>query len=210
MFVSSVSVEPGRIDEEARRGWPFTIPCVVAMTAGKLELRQPVTFLVGENGSGKSTLIEAIAEAYGLDARGGRAGRKYGNNRPETPLGQALRLDLTRDGVAMKTGARTRRKGYFLRAETTFGLAQVVSGLPGYWPENLDERSHGEGFLVIFESMFSQPGLYVMDEPEAALSFRSCLRLIALMHQLGQTGAQVICANHSPVLAATPGAGIIE
>jgi predicted ATPase len=86
----------------------------------------------------------------------------------------------------------------------------VVSGLHGYWPENLDERSHGEGFLVIFESMFNQPGLYLMDEPEAALSFRSCLRLIALMHQLGQTGAQVICATHSPLLAATPGADIVE
>ena len=110
----------------------------------------------------------------------------------------------------MRTGSRAGQKGYFLRAETTFGLAQVVSGQYGYWPENLDERSHGEGFLVIFESMFNQPGLYLMDEPEAALSFRSCLRLIALMHQLGQTGAQVICATHSPLLAATPGADIIE
>jgi predicted ATPase len=210
MFVSSVSVEPGRIDADARDRWPFTIPCVAAMAGDKMELRQPVTFLVGENGSGKSTLIEAIAEAYGLDARGGRAGRKYGNNRPKTPLGQVLRLELTREGTRMKTGSRARQKGYFLRAETTFGLAQVVSGLHGYWPENLDERSHGEGFLVIFESMFSEPGLYLMDEPEAALSFRSCLRLIALMHQLGQTGAQVICATHSPLLAATPGADIIE
>jgi predicted ATPase len=210
MFVSSVAVEPGRIDAEAQGQWPFTIPCVTAMAADKLELRQPVTFLVGENGSGKSTVIEAIAEAYGLDARGGRAGRKYGNNRPKTPLGQVLRLELTREGTRMRTGARARQQGYFLRAETTFGLAQVVSGLPGYWPENLDEHSHGEGFLVIFESMFSQPGLYLMDEPEAALSFRSCLRLIALMHQLGQTGAQVICATHSPLLAATPGADIVE
>jgi predicted ATPase len=210
MFVSSVAVEPGRIDAGAQGQWPFTIPCVAAMAADKLELRQPVTFLVGENGSGKSTVIEAIAEAYGLDARGGRAGRKYGNNRPKTPLGQVLRLELTREGTRMRTGARARQKGYFLRAETTFGLAQVVSGLHGYWPENLDERSHGEGFLVIFESMFNQPGLYLMDEPEAALSFRSCLRLIALMHQLGQTGAQVICATHSPLLAATPGADIVE
>jgi predicted ATPase len=210
MFVSSVSLEPGRIDEDARGRWPFTIPCVAAMAQDKMELRQPVTFLVGENGSGKSTLIEAIAEAYGLDARGGRAGRKYGNNRPKTPLGQVLRLELTREGTTMKTGSRARQKGYFLRAETTFGLAQVVSGLHGYWPESLAERSHGEGFLVIFESMFNEPGLYLMDEPEAALSFRSCLRLIALMHQLGQTGAQVICATHSPLLAATPGADIIE
>jgi predicted ATPase len=96
----------------------------------------------------------------------------------------------------MKTGPRSRQNGYFLRAETTFGFAEVP-GVPGYWQENLDERSHGEGFPVIFGSMFSAPGLYLMDEPEAALSFRSCLHLIALMHQLGETGAQVICATPS-------------
>src|ERR1700749_2655860 len=129
MFVSSVSLEPGRIEEDARDRWPFTIPCVAAMAQDKMELRQPITFLVGENGSGKSTLIEAIAEAYGLDARGGRAGRKYGNNRPKTPLGQVLRLGLTREGTRMRTGARARQKGYFLRAETPIGRAQVVSGL---------------------------------------------------------------------------------
>lgn len=110
----------------------------------------------------------------------------------------------------MKTGSRSRQKGYFLRAETAFGLAEVVSGMRGYWEENLGERSHGEGFQVIFESMFTAPGLYVMDEPEAALSFRSCLYLIALMHQLGERGAQVICATHSPLLASVPGADLIE
>jgi len=183
---------------------------VAAIAQDRLELTRPVTFLVGENGSGKSTLVEAIAEAFGLDARGGRAGRKYGNDRGKTPLGQVLRLGLTREGTRMRTGARSRHQGYFLRAETTFGLAEVVSGRPGYWAGNLDERSHGEGFLTIFESMFTTPGLYLMDEPEAALSFRSCLRLIALMHQLGETGAQVICATHSPLLASTPGADIIE
>jgi predicted ATPase len=169
-----------------------------------------ITCVLGENGSGKSTLVEAIAEAFGLDARGGRAGRKYGNNRDKTPLGAVLRLGLTREGAKMKSGSRSRQKGYFLRAETAFGFAEVVSGMPGYWAENLDEHSHGEGFLVIFESMFNAPGLYLMDEPEAALSFRSCLRLVALMHQLGESGAQVICATHSPILASVPGADIIE
>jgi predicted ATPase len=173
-------------------------------------LTAPVTFLVGENGSGKSTLVEAIAEAFGLDARGGRAGRKYGNNRDKSPLSRVLRLGLTSAGAKMKTGSRSRQKGYFLRAETAFGFAEVVSGMQGYWEEDLDARSHGEGFLVIFESMFNGPGLYLMDEPEAALSFRSCLHLIALMRQLADSGAQVICATHSPLLASTPGASIIE
>ncbi|MGH3157803.1 MAG: AAA family ATPase [Streptosporangiaceae bacterium] len=210
MFVSSVSVEQELISDAGQDHWPFAIPCVAAIARDGLDLTCPVTFLVGENGSGKSTLVEAIAEASGLDARGGRAGRKYGNNREKTPLGKVLRLGLTRDGAKMWSGSRSRRKGYFLRAETTFGFAEVVSGMSGYWEENLDERSHGEGFLVIFESMFNAPGLYLMDEPEAALSFRSCLRLVALMHQLGGTGAQVICATHSPILASVPGADIIE
>jgi predicted ATPase len=210
MFVSSVSVEQELVSDAERGQWPFSTPCVAAIARDGLELTRPVTFLVGENGSGKSTLVEAIAEAFGLDARGGRAGRKYGNSRDKTALGKVLRLGLTHDGAKMKTGPRSKRKGYFLRAETTFGFAEVVSGMHGYWEENLDERSHGEGFLVIFESMFSAPGLYLMDEPEAALSFRSCLQLIALMHQLGETGAQVICATHSPLLASLPGADIIE
>jgi predicted ATPase len=210
MFVSSVSVENELVSDAGRGQWPFTIPCVAAIARDGLELARPVTFLVGENGSGKSTLVEAIAEAFGLDARGGRAGRKYGNNREKTPLGTVLRLGLTRDGAKMKAGSRSKQKGYFLRAETTFGFAEVVSGMRGYWEENLDERSHGEGFLVIFESMFNAPGLYLMDEPEAALSFRSCLHLVALIHQLGESGAQVICATHSPILASVPGAEIIE
>ena len=79
MFVSSISVEQELISDTERDRWPFTMPCVAAIARDGLELNCPVTFLVGENGSGKSTLVEAIAEAFGLDARGGRAGRKYGN-----------------------------------------------------------------------------------------------------------------------------------
>ncbi|MGQ0778814.1 MAG: hypothetical protein ACT4NY_31125 [Pseudonocardiales bacterium] len=86
----------------------------------------------------------------------------------------------------------------------------ALGDVPGYWEDNTAEMSHGEGFLTVFGSMFRDPGFYVMDEPEAALSFTSCLQLVALMHQLGQSGAQVVCATHSPILAATPGAEIIE
>jgi predicted ATPase len=210
VFVESLSIERELVRDDQRAQWPFTIPCVDTLFRDRLELRRPVTFLVGENGSGKSTLVEAIAEAAGLDARGGRAGRKYGNQRSKTPLGVVMRLGFTREGTKMLLRARNKRKGYFLRAETLFGLAEVVSGLPGYWAEDLSEISHGEGFLAVFRAMFSEPGLYLMDEPEAALSFASCLQLVALMHELGESGAQVICATHSPILASTPGADIIE
>ena len=89
-------------------------------------------------------------------------------------------------------------------------MTENLGGVPGYWTDNTAEMSHGESFLAVFGSMFRDPGFYVMDEPEAALSFTSCLELVTLMHQLGSSGAQVVCATHSPILAATPGAEIIE
>ncbi|TCO64401.1 AAA family ATPase [Actinocrispum wychmicini] len=197
-------------DPPEDRPWPLSVPCVAQLVEEDMTFERPVTMLVGENGSGKSTLVEAFAEAWGLDARGGRAGRKYGNDRPKTPLGEILRLESTSAGARQRGGSRHKRKGYFLRAETAFGFMETVSSMAGYWDENTSEMSHGEGFLAVFEAMFREPGFYVMDEPEAALSFQSCLRLVDLMYRLGESGAQVICATHSPILAATPGADIIE
>ncbi|MDA3626435.1 AAA family ATPase [Saccharopolyspora oryzae] len=192
--------------------WPYTVPCVAELAERGLTFNAPVTMLVGENGSGKSTLVEALAESFKLDSHGGRAGRKYVNDRPKTPLGEVLALETTPAGRRMLTGPRTSRKGFFLRAETAFGLLNTISALElyGYWEEDTSTMSHGEGFLTVFESMFRERGFYVMDEPEAALSFESCLKLVALMHRLGETGAQVVCATHSPILAATPGADIVE
>lgn len=196
--------------DPGRWPWPYVVPCVAQLTRESMTFSKPITFLVGENGSGKSTLVEAFAEAWGLDAHGGRAGRKYVNDRPKTPLGEALDFDTTIAGGAHRSGSRTRRRGYFLRAETAFGFMNAVSGMRGYWEEDTSEMSHGEGFLTVFDNMFTDPGFYLMDEPEAALSFTSSVELVARMHELGTTGAQVICATHSPVLAATPGADIIE
>ncbi len=89
MLVRGVSVDPPPAEGGA---WPYTVPCVAQLAGSGLTLERPVTFLVGENGSGKSTLVEGIAEAYGLHVKGGRAGRKYGDLGPSTPLGQRLRL----------------------------------------------------------------------------------------------------------------------
>ncbi|MFD2420542.1 AAA family ATPase [Amycolatopsis pigmentata] len=201
---------PDGLRPESMDSWPYTVPCVRELIEHGLEFTAPVTFLVGENGSGKSTVIEAIAEAFKLDAYGGRAGRKYAGGRPKTPLGETLRLETTAAGARMRAGPRGKRKGFFLRAETAFGLMNAVSGMHGYWEADTKAMSHGEGFLTVFTEMFREPGLYLMDEPEAALSFTSSLRLVALMQDLGKSGAQIICATHSPVLTSTPGADIIE
>jgi predicted ATPase len=191
-------------------GWPFSMPAVVQIQKDGLQFTAPGTFLVGENGTGKSTIIEAIADACGINSAGGKAGTRYASTGPKTPLGQALGLHLTPSGVRLLAGPRHKRKGFFLRAETLFNLAQNVTGLHGFWNADLTAQSHGEGFLTVLRAMFSEPGIYLMDEPEAALSFRSCLGLVSLLDRLAATGAQVICATHSPLLAALPGAQILE
>ncbi|WP_191834120.1 MULTISPECIES: AAA family ATPase [Tsukamurella] len=208
MFVERISV--GASGAGLPR-WVREVPALKPLIGGApLPLTAPVTFVVGENGSGKSTLVEAVAEQFGLDARGGRAAVLGGNLGTEkTPLGEALLLGLTHRGLAMRRGPRTRRHGFFLRAETVLEMNERFGGRYGYW-DDVDVRSHGEGFFSIFEAMLTEPGFYVFDEPESALSFHSCLRLVALFGQMRDSGSQIVCATHSPVLTALPGAQIVE
>jgi len=191
--------------------WVREVPALKPLIGGAaVPLTAPVTFLVGENGSGKSTLVEAVAEQFGRDARGGRAAVLGGNlDTAKTPLGEALILGLTHRGLAMRRGPRTSRHGFFLRAETVLEMNERYNGKRGYWSD-VDVLSHGEGFFSIFEAMLTEPGFYVFDEPESALSFHSCLRLVALFGQLRDSGSQIVCATHSPVLTALPGAQIVE
>jgi predicted ATPase len=199
-----------RLDTGHEPGWPFVIPAVRHIAEHGLTFERPITIFVGENGSGKSTIVEAIADVCRIGTDGGKPGTKYASTGLKTPLGEAVKPQFTVDGLRLTGGPRRQRKGFFLRAETLFNLGRSVSGMHGFWEDDLEQQSHGESFLTVFDAMFRDRGLYLMDEPEAALSFASCLRLVALMHELGRSGAQVICATHSPVLAATPGADIIE
>ncbi|MFI6174902.1 AAA family ATPase [Nonomuraea sp. NPDC051191] len=191
-------------------GWSGGLPPVRHLVEHGLTFTRPVTFLVGENGSGKSTVVEAIADVCGINSEGGKAGTKYSSTGDLTPLGEVLDAELTSTGLRLLHGPRTKRRGFFFRAETLFNLGQNVSGMHGFWEGDLAEQSHGEGFFTVLERMVSGPGLYLMDEPEAALSFQSCLRLVALMNRVAGEGGQIICATHSPVLASLPGAQIIE
>ncbi|MFF2083870.1 AAA family ATPase [Nocardia sp. NPDC058176] len=191
--------------------WPSTVPAVAALHGRGLEFTRPVTILVGENGSGKSTLVEAIAEQFGLDAEGGRLSVPGGNRDiPKSELGQVLRLRHTAAGERMRRAPRLQRKGFFLRAETAVLTQQRFSQALGYWPEDTEVISHGEGFKAMISAMMDGPGLFVLDEPESALSFTSCLELVGRIYALAESGAQVVCATHSPILAGTPGAQIIE
>ncbi len=179
------------------------MPCVRQLLDEGMRFTAPVTFLVGENGSGKSTLVEAFAEAFGLDPYGGSHDWRYASHREKSPLGRHIRFDAASPRGRRMARSWAARKGFFLRAETALDALDRE----GFGPDSV---SHGEGFLAAFRGKFLQPGLYVMDEPEAALSFSSCLELIGHLDQLARKGGQVVCATHSPLLTALPGADVVE
>ena len=166
-----------------------------------LAFRRPVTFFAGENGSGKSTLLEAIAVAYGFNAEGGSRNFHFSTYEDVSELGEAVRFARG----TVKPGA-----GYFFRAESFFNVATAIveryndGAQPDY-----HQRSHGESFLE-YMSRSGRPGLYLMDEPEAALSAQRQLTLLCHIAQRAAAGSQFIIATHSPILLAVPDAEILE
>lgn len=204
--VRRLQVEPGQL-EPGR--WPYTLPAVRHLVEEGMELDPGVTVLVGPNGSGKSTVVEALAAAWARRVtvfRDDWLQRAMAEPSAEdSDLDRSLRLEFTRGGP---TG------GMFLRAERLHEQAGLFEQR-GRWAPRMDgtpvlARSHGEGFLQVLTAMSVEPGLYLMDEPESALSFDSCLVLLALLGQMRDAGSQVVVATHSPVLAAVPGARILQ
>ena len=184
--------------------WPHTIPAVRQLLTDGLDLDPGVTFLVGENGAGKSTLVEAIAVAFGMSPEGGSTGARLTTRTTESPL--ADDLQLTR-------GVGSKRAGFFLRAETMHGFYTYLEQNPktsGPPDPVFHEMSHGESFLNLISDRFTRDGFYCLDEPESALSFSSSLAVVGVLNQLAEAGSQVLCATHSPVIAALPGATILE
>jgi predicted ATPase len=190
--------------------WPFSVPAVRDVAEHGLKLTSNLVVLIGANGSGKSTLLEAIAEAYGIDVRGGHGARRYGSYLDKGPLGSALRLSRTAAGRRF-TGRNA--KGFFLRAETAFGVLAYMTemGVAGYGEQLSWEVSHGESYLQAIRGRFTGPGLYLLDEAEGPLSFQSTLALLYQLQDLVEReDAQVIYSTHSPMVAAIPGAQIME
>lgn len=181
--------------------WPATVPAVAQVLRAGLDLPAGVTLLVGENGSGKSTLVEAVAMAFGLAPEGGTRNVQEGTRATESPLHRWITLERA-------PGAP--RWGFFLRAETMHGYFTRQEAFSGAGDPRFHEMSHGESFLALLRTRFDSPGLYCLDEPEAALSFSAQIALVATLHELAAAGGQVLCATHSPLLAALPGAHILE
>jgi predicted ATPase len=183
--------------------WPATVPAVEQILTEGLELAPGLTVLVGENGSGKSTVAEIVAQACGLNPQGGSAIAQFRTRKSEPELSPHLLIER---------GAVRPHWSYFLRADTMHQLYSYLEDNPSTRraPERFHELSHGEGFLEILRTRVNQPGFYLMDEPDAPLSFTACLGLVALLHDLIKAGSQAIVATHSPIIAAVPGASILE
>jgi predicted ATPase len=188
--------------------YPFNLPSVLGLE--RIAFTTPVTFFIGENGSGKSTIMEAIAVALGFNAEGGSKNFNFSTRASHSELHEYVKLGR---------GPRP-EDSYFLRAESLFNVATQIELLdaegggppigPAYGERPLHEQSHGEAFLALFENRFRGTGLYLLDEPEAALSPLRQMTLLAHIHGLVRTNAQFIVATHSPILLAYPGAVIYE
>jgi predicted ATPase len=193
-FIQNVRTVPERIDPAT---YPFTIR---AFSRGiDLTFTSPVTFFVGENGSGKSTLLEALAEGCGFNPEGGSRDHHRETAAGRSPLLQALRL----------TWRPKVTKGFFLRAESFYNFATYIEGvsdMQSYGGKSLHAQSHGESFLALFAHRFDQ-GVFILDEPEAALSPQRQLSFLKIVHDLATGGrAQFLIATHSPIILAYPGA----
>lgn len=207
-FISRVSLRRDIV--ESFDSYPFNLPAI--RTLEYLELHPSITYVVGENGSGKSTLLEAIAVSMGFNAEGGSKNFSFGTHASHSSLHRYLRI---------AKGFRRPRTGYFLRAESFYNVASEIDKLDaepvnasriidGYGGVSLHKQSHGESFLSLMTKRFQAQGLYILDEPEAALSPQRQLAVLSRLHDLVMQGSQFIIATHSPILMAYPDASIFQ
>lgn len=192
-----------------REEYPYNLVAIKALTS--LEFHPNVTFLIGENGSGKSTVLEAIAVAYGYNPEGGTKNFNFSTTDSHSGLHDHLRL---------VKGVYSPKDGFFLRAESFYNVASHIDELdkePGgpriidsYGGKSLHKLSHGESFLTLFLNRLTGKGLYILDEPEAALSPTRQMALLSRMHDLVREDSQFIIATHSPILMSYPNAQIFS
>lgn len=204
-FIQSVSIDWDQIEYNS---YLHGIEALKSIEV--LEFQKNITFFVGENGTGKSTLIEAIAVAYGFNPEGGTMNYRFSTFDDVSGLSSAIR---------MVKGYRRAKSNYFFRAESFFNVASKAEDYRDITPKelyyeryggkSLHEQSHGESFLAYFQS-FDREGLYIMDEPEAALSPQRQLTLLIQINRMAEKGSQFIIASHSPILLGIPGADIIS
>jgi predicted ATPase len=202
-YVLGLTRGPGAWMEE----FPFDLPVMAAL--GELRLDNRVTLLAGDNGTGKSTFLELIAGAIGFADEGGELERS--GELPAVPRG------VLRDALVPELTSTKPRKGYYLRAESFFNVARFIDSgaihapdLSLYGDVPLHRQSHGESFLALAANRFGGHGVYLLDEPEAALSVSGTLALLAVVIRAAAGGSQFVIATHSPILLACPDARVYE
>lgn len=197
-YLLEVSINKGNLP----KGYPFTLPVIKNLT--KLTFHPQVTFLIGDNGAGKSTLLEAIAVAMGFNAEGGSKNFNFNTKETHSELHEYIKVTK---------GLNLPRDGFFLRAETFYNVATEVDNLEYgssviYGGKSLHKQSHGESFITLIENRFRGNGLYILDEPEAALSPFNQLKFISLIQKLINKNSQFIIATHSPIILGYPNVDI--
>ena len=208
LFVRKISVNRP-LD---RRQYYSALPAVRSLCKSPLTFHQPVTFFVGENGVGKSTLMEAIAIALGFNPEGGSKNFSFSTEDSHADLYRNLQI---------ARGAHSPHDGYFLRAESYYNVASYIDALDripassppiiqSYGGVSLHKQSHGESFLALLEERLGGNGLYLLDEPEAALSPMRQMRMLCRIDQLVKQKSQLLISTHSPILMTYPHAQVLQ
>ncbi|MCB2359102.1 AAA family ATPase [Clostridium estertheticum] len=201
-------LEIKRENVESFSNYPFCLPTIKNLSS--LDFHPKVTFIVGENGSGKSTILEAIAIACGFNPEGGTINFNFSSMNTHSELYKYIKL---------VKGVKKPKNGFFLRAESFYNLASNIDELDreggpklvsSYGGQSLHKQSHGESFFAVFMNRFGSDGLYILDEPEAALSPSRQMSMITRIHELVNMGSQFIISTHSPIIMAYPESTIYE
>ncbi|MCR1897375.1 AAA family ATPase [Irregularibacter muris] len=205
-FIKGIKIDWARVEKS---NYSRNIPSIQSIN--QLYFNSNITFFVGENGTGKSTLLESIAVAYGFNPEGGNRNFNFSTMDTHSELHQA---------ITVIKGVSRPKSNFFLRAESFYNVASKIEDYrdgddysayyESYGGKSMHEQSHGESFLALIQNRFTTKGLYILDEPEAALSPQRQLTLLILIYNLAQKGTQFIIASHSPILLGMPGASILS